>query len=93
MIMTRILTISAFALSALALAGTAQSALARTAAATATSASTAEGERKARRANDSHNNKQICISMIPDTASRVARQICKTPGEWAAEGIDITAKK
>ena len=37
--------------------------------------------------------KKICATMVPDTASRMARKVCKTKAEWAEEGVELRTKK
>ncbi len=37
--------------------------------------------------------KKICINVVPDTGSRLARRTCKTKAEWVDEGFDLDGKK
>jgi hypothetical protein len=37
--------------------------------------------------------KEYCIMEMPETASRVAKRVCRTKAEWTAEGVEIKASK
>ena len=50
-------------------------------------ASPAEIASKARSAN-----KKYCVNVMPDTSTRVARKVCRTKADWAAEDVDVDAK-
>ena len=36
---------------------------------------------------------KICLNIIPDSGSRMARRSCRTQQEWADEGIELGARK
>jgi hypothetical protein len=90
--MTKLLKIAALAVPACATLALAQPAFAAGGSAGAstaavTAATSASGLAKAAQA------KRICINVVPDTGSRMARRMCKTKAEWADEGVDLNAKK
>lgn len=87
--MTKLLKIAAFAVPACAMLALAQPAGAANGAtvASASAASAAGAQTKA------SETKQVCIKVIPDTGSRMARRMCKTKAEWADEGVDLDARK
>ena len=88
--MTKLLKIAAFAVPAcamLALAQPASAADGASAAAAAGAASAANAQARVRE------TKKVCINVIPDTGSRMARRMCKTKAEWADEGVDLDARK
>ena len=83
--MTKLLKIAAMALPACAMLSLAQPAGASDGATAVASAASVEAKAAA--------TKKICINVIPDTGSRMARRTCKTKAEWADEGLDLTARK
>jgi hypothetical protein len=87
--MTKLLKIAVFSVPACAMLALTQPASAadRATAAAAGAASAASVQAKA------SETKKVCINVIPDTGSRMARRMCKTKAEWADEGLDLDAKK
>jgi hypothetical protein len=90
--MGKFMKIAAFGLSACAMLALAQpgqatekSAASETKAASA--ASTGKTGAKTSR------SKKYCINVMPDTASRITRPVCKTKEEWAAEDVEVTSGK
>lgn len=37
--------------------------------------------------------KRVCMNVVLDTGSRLARRMCMTKAEWANEGVDLDARK
>ncbi len=87
--MTKFPKIAAFAVPAWALLALAQPAGAAEGA-TAAAAGAASAPSAATKASAP---KEVCIKLVPDTGSRMARRMCKTKAEWAEEGIDFDGKK
>jgi hypothetical protein len=87
--MKKLLKSAAFAVPACAMLALAQPAGAAdgAAAAAAAGAATASVEAKA------SGTKKVCINVVPDTGSRMARRMCKTRADWADEGVDLNFKK
>ncbi len=88
--MTNLLKIAAFAIPAcamLALAQPAGAAKGETTAAADAAAPAAGHMVKAPRKT------KVCINVIPDTGSRMARRVCRTKSEWRDEGIQIDAER
>ena len=87
--MTKLLKIAAFAVPAFGILAIAQPARAVDAAgaAAAGAASAASAQTKA------SDTKKVCINVIPDTGSRMARRVCRTKAEWADQGVDLDARK
>jgi hypothetical protein len=87
--MTKLTKIAAFAVPACATLAFAQpaSAVAGATATVASAASPASVQAKAPAAT------RVCVNVVPDTGSRMARRICKTQTEWADEGVDLNVQK
>ena len=87
--MTKLLNLALFAVPACAMLAFAQPASAAEGAfaAAANAASPAAVQENASAA------KRVCINVVPDTGSRMARRVCRTKAEWAEEGVDLGAKK
>ena len=85
------ITVTAIATFSLALATLAQPASAAEAG-NASAAATSEGSganAPAKRAKPS----KICLNIVPDTGSRMARRSCRTQQEWEDQGVELTVKK
>ena len=91
--MTKFLKIAAFAVPACAMlsltqpAGAADNSTNAATTAAASAASVTSAQAKAPR------SKTVCINMVPDTGTRMARRMCKTKAEWADQGVDLDARK
>lgn len=87
--MTKLMKIAAFAVPACATLAFAKpaSAVAGATATAATAASPASVEAKAPAAT------RVCLNVVPDTGSRMARRMCNTKTEWVDEGVDLNAQK
>ena len=83
--MLKLLKIAAFAIPAFAMLSLAEPASAGEAATAAASAKSVQAK--------APGTQKICINIIPDTGSRMARRTCKTRAEWAEEGLDLDARK
>ena len=88
--MTKLMTIAAFALPACAMLAFAGPAAAEAAVAAAAAASGLPAAGVQAKAQES---RRVCINVVPDTGSRMARRICRTKAEWADQGVDLVAKK
>ena len=90
--MTKLLKIAAFIVPACATLALAQPAFATDGSTGGGSAAVAAAASASGQAKDAQ-AKKYCLNVIPDTASRVARRVCKTKAEWADEDIDLGARK
>jgi hypothetical protein len=85
--MKNIAKIAAMALSAFAVAMPAHATADASAAAKANASSAEEGGVRTAEA------RKYCLTLEPDTGSRLRKHQCKTKAEWAEYGVELTPKK